>query len=102
VVIGGHAVNKMQSWKFQPGQPDDTDVFARASEDVPNVYGRGHGPYLANVCNAILDNKPAMVEAPEGKKNIEILTAMYESAASGGASVKPGSPTKFSKLGKES
>jgi predicted dehydrogenase len=100
VIIGGQAVNKMQYWKFEKPEPEDADIFTTASQDVPNVYGRGHGPYLADICNAILDNRPALVEASEGKKNIEILTAMYESAASGGAPVKPGSATKFSKLGK--
>jgi hypothetical protein len=71
----------------------------RASEEVPNVYGRGHGPYLADVANAILQERPATVEGDEGKKNVEILTALYESAASGGSAVKPGCRIVNSRLG---
>ncbi len=100
VIIGGQAVNKMQYWKFEKPEPEDAHIFETASQDVPNVYGKGHGPYLADICNAIIENRPALVEAAEGKKNIEILTAMYESAASGGAPVKPGAETKYSRLGK--
>jgi predicted dehydrogenase len=100
VVIGGHAVNKMQHWKFDHVHPDDADIAHTASEEVPNVYGKGHGPYLADVCRAILENKPALVEGAEGKKNIQILTALYESAASGGISLKPGCEIKNSKLGR--
>ena len=69
------------------------------SQEVPNVYGHGHLPYLANVIEAITQNKPGLVEAPEGKKNIEILTALYESACAGGQTVHPGCPIKLSKLG---
>ena len=71
----------------------------RASEEVPNVYGKGHGPYLAAVVGAITENLPGAVEGPEGKKNIQILTTLYESAASRGALLEPGSPIRNSKLG---
>jgi len=100
VVIGGQAVNQMQHWKFSKPLPEDADIFTRASEEVPTVYGRGHGPYLANVANAILNNTPGLVEGPEGKKNIQILTTLYESAASAGVALKPGSAIKNSKLGR--
>jgi hypothetical protein len=54
------------------------------------------------VIDAIASKKPAFVEAAEGKKNIKILTALYESAARGGEYVKPGCSIKKSKLGKKS
>ena len=98
VVIEGHAVNKLRYWKFENPRPED-EHFAHHSEEVPNVYGRGHGPYLGEVAEAIIHGTPGPVEAPEGKKNIQILTALYESAASGGAVVKPGAPQVNSRLG---
>jgi UDP-N-acetyl-2-amino-2-deoxyglucuronate dehydrogenase len=99
VVIGGHAVNRMDYWKFDQPQPEDEGMTHRASEEVPNVYGRGHGPYLASVAEAILQNRSGMVEGEEGRKNVAILTALYESAASGGAAVRPGAPVVHSRLG---
>ncbi len=101
IIIGGHAVNKILYWKFQDEQPDDLLMQNASSQEVPNVYGHGHTPYLANVIDAIVSNKPALVEAPEGKKNIEILTALYESAALGGQKVQPGCPIVKSLLGKK-
>ncbi len=99
VIIGGHAVNKMLYWKFDKPLPQDEQIMQTASEEVPNVYGRGHGPYLANVANAILNNQPGLVEATEGRKNIQILTVLYESAASSGAALKPGCEIHNSRLG---
>ena len=101
VIIGGFAVNKITHWKFEETLPSDADMQKEASQEIPNVYGLGHGPYIANVIDAIKNDKPAMVEGPEGKKNIQILTALYESAALGGQQVYPGYPVKKSKLGRK-
>ena len=100
VVIGGHAVNRILHWEFVDRRPEDEEVHRTHSEDVPNVYGHGHAPYLANVIHAILHDQPGLVEAYEGRKNVEILTALYESAARGGASVRPGCEIRHSRLGR--
>jgi UDP-N-acetyl-2-amino-2-deoxyglucuronate dehydrogenase len=101
VIIGGKAVNKIIYWKFLEELPEDALMQDASSQEVPNVYGHGHAPYLANVIDAIVSKKPALVEAAEGKKNIEILTALYESAALGGKYVSPGCLIQKSKLGKK-
>jgi predicted dehydrogenase len=100
VILGGFAVNKVNYWKFETPLPEDEIIIGECSHEVPNVYGHGHSPYLMNVIDAIINNKPALVEASEGKKNIEILTALYESAALGGKPVAPGCQVKKSRLGK--
>jgi len=99
VIIGGRAVNRILYWKFTKPRPEDETIIQRFSQDVDHVYGLGHGPYYANVCEAILQNKPGLVEGAEGKKNIDILSALYESAACGGEAKKPGCKTVKSKLG---
>jgi len=101
VILGGHAVNKIVYWRFAEERPEDAGIKEQFSQDVANVYGRGHTPYLANVIEAIRQNKPALVEGPEGKKNIQILTALYESAARNGRLVKPGCRITKSRLGME-
>jgi UDP-N-acetyl-2-amino-2-deoxyglucuronate dehydrogenase len=100
VILGGFAVNKIIYWKFEEPLPEDEAIIKEFSVDVPNVYGHGHSPYINNVVEAILEGKPALVEASEGRKNIQILTALYESAANGGIPVQPGCPIKKSRLGK--
>jgi len=100
VIIGGHAVNRILHWEFEEPVPEDQEILEKYSQEVPNVYGHGHIPYLGNVIQAIQDEKPGLVEAYEGKKNVQILTALYESAATGGRTVYPGCPIKHSRLGK--
>jgi len=102
VVIGGIAVNRIDYWKFDDNTPLDSTMSAEFSEEVPSVYGHGHFPYIAHVIDAILSDKPGLVEGEEGKKNIEILTALYESASCEGATVVPGQPVKNSRIGEKS
>jgi UDP-N-acetyl-2-amino-2-deoxyglucuronate dehydrogenase len=99
VIIGGPAVNILDYWNFSEPVPGDESVRQEFSQNVPNVYGHGHVPYIAHVVEAITKNQPAMVDGLEGKKNIEILTALYESAASGGAPKTPGCPVVKAKIG---
>ena len=100
VVLGGHAVNNIDTWRFSEERPEDAEIKKTFSQDVPNVYGHGHIPYLASVVKSIRENLPAAVDGREGRKNIAILTALYESAARGGEPVAPGCPIVCSKLGK--
>ena len=100
VVIGGHAVNRILHWRFVTPLPEDGEIQTKFSQDVPNVYGKGHAPYLNSVIEAITQNKPHMLEGEEGRKNIQILTALYESAARGGEVLKPNCRMRKCKLGK--
>ena len=100
VVIGGVAVNQIVHWEFAQPQPEDDVIHEEASHPVPNVYGNGHLHYLRNISEAIINDRPALVEGSEGRRNIEILTALYESAASNGATLAPGCPIVHSRLGK--
>lgn len=99
VIVGGIAVNKIDYWKFTDGLPADDSVPQGFSQQVSNVYGHGHLPYIASVIDAIQHNRPALVDGGEGKKNIELLAALYESAALGGAPVVPGQPIRHARLG---
>ena len=100
VVIGGVAVNHILYWKFAETEPQDERIQHQASQQVPTVYGAGHLPYLRNVAEAILAGNSGLVEAAEGRRNIEILSALYESAAMNGAPMAPGCPTRHSRLGR--
>ncbi len=102
VVIGGPAVNRIQYWKFADVLPEDSDMVTSHSQEVPNVYGKGHGPYLAAVVEALRGGAqhPALVDGVEGRKDIELLTTLYESAASDGRLLRPGCRIRRSKLGR--
>ncbi len=100
VVIGGVAVNRIEHWKFEDDREEDAAIAGNFSDEVPNVYGHGHLPYIAHVVECIRTGRPGLVEGREGRKSIEILTALYESAAQGGATVEPGTAIRHSVFGK--
>jgi len=83
VVIGGFAVNEIQSWNFIRSEPEDATIFDAARQDPPNVYGFGHIPYLENVVNCIQNDEPALVDGLEGRKSLELISAIYESVETG-------------------
>lgn len=99
-IIAGKAVNQIVHWKFEESRPDDAEIVARSSSEIPDVYGHGHGPYLRDVAESILAKRPALVEGAEGLKNVRVLSALYESAACGGDRKRPGGPIRKSRLGR--
>lgn len=83
VEVAGFAVNEMRTWAFSDAQPGDADVFEATRNQPPNVYGFGHAGYLNNVAASIRHGAAALVDGLEGRKSLELIAAIYESAASG-------------------
>jgi predicted dehydrogenase len=79
VEIGGFAVNKMLHWNFQEGEKDDDEVMKKYSVNPPNVYGFGHQAYYDHVVDCITNNKEQLVDGFEGRKSVELISAIYES-----------------------
>jgi predicted dehydrogenase len=81
VVIGGFAVNKMEIWNFTGMTEVERDrLIAEYAENPPNVYGFGHIRYIEHVLDSIENNKQALVDGLEGRKSLELINAIYESA----------------------
>lgn len=80
VVIGGFAVNKLQSWNFLETEKEDKDVKEKYSNNPPDIYGFGHKTYYENVIKNILDNDSNIISGLEGKKSIKLIEAIYKSA----------------------
>ncbi len=83
VEIGGFAVNEMKIWNFVDTEPGDDEVLSRYRENPPNVYGFGHKAYLEHVVDALLHNTPSLVDGLEGRKSLELISAIYESIETG-------------------
>ena len=83
VVIGGFAVNKMMNWDFVEPQPGDEDVLDKFSVNPPNVYGYGHQAYYDHVVDCLSHDKAALVDGLEGRRSLELITALYESIETG-------------------
>jgi len=83
VVIGGFAVNKMQSWNFEDKQSNDDNVLKEYSVNPPNVYGFGHQAYYEHVVECVSNRGRNLVDGLQGRKSIELISAIYESIETG-------------------
>ena len=100
VEIGGFAVNEMKTWEFTDTTDEErTEVFTNAAENPPNVYGFGHQRYLQNVIDAIQSGTRGLVDGLEGRKSLELINAIYESAETGREVFLRYEP-RFSRLGR--
>ncbi|HKL85372.1 MAG TPA: Gfo/Idh/MocA family oxidoreductase [Treponemataceae bacterium] len=88
VVIGGLAVNKLETWRFSDsdvvGDTEDT-VLDPDAKDPPTVYGFGHTALFADFVDAIEKDREPLVSGEHGKKALEIILAIYESQKTGKA-----------------
>lgn len=83
VVIGGFAVNQMQTWRFESPAPGDDEVLERYSVNPPTVYGFGHHAYYEHVVRCVRDGAKALVDGLEGRRSLELISAIYESIETG-------------------
>jgi len=83
VEIGGFAVNEIRHWNFLDEDDQDKDVLEKYSVNPPNVYGFGHKAYYEHVVSCINDSSAALVDGFEGRKSLELITAIYESIETG-------------------
>lgn len=83
VKAGGQSVNIIEEWRFSDLLDDPNEVKKRFHENPPNVYGYGHTPLYADMIHAIEQDRQPYVTAMEGKKALELILAIYKSAAEG-------------------
>jgi predicted dehydrogenase len=75
--LAGLAANKLVSWTPDPA------LCAQVSEDIPNAYGFGHKPFIADVIADLQGVKLHPVSIEEGTRAIRLLNALYRSAEDG-------------------
>ena len=79
----GFAVNQMKIWQFEEPLSEDAEVLAKFSVNPPNVYGFGHQAYYQHVVNCIRYEQPQLVDGLEGRRSLELISAIYESIETG-------------------
>ena len=83
VEIAGFAVNQIRHWRFVDELPSDKDVVEKFSVNPPNVYGFGHQAYYQHVIECLTSQRAALVDGLEGRKSLELISALYESIETG-------------------
>jgi UDP-N-acetyl-2-amino-2-deoxyglucuronate dehydrogenase len=83
VEIAGFAVNQIRHWAFVDELASDKDVMEKFSVNPPNVYGFGHQAYYQHVIDCLIHQHAALVDGLEGRKSLELISALYESIETG-------------------
>lgn len=82
--IGGTAVNRIDHWEFATPDPMDEQVERwKSVPDPPSIYGTGHRGYYDNVVRVLRGEAQADTDGREGRKSLELILGIYESARTG-------------------
>jgi len=84
VKIGGTSTNNIDVWNFADESADD-EKNKGLQEATSNVYGNGHTSLFADMMDAIKNDRKPYVDAVAGRNALEMILAIYQSAATGKA-----------------
>ena len=98
VEIGGFAVNEMKTWNFSEHRDGDDEVLEKYSVNPTNVYGFGHQAYYEHVIDCLKNDSAQLVDGLQGRRSLELISAIYESIETGREVTLRFSPKK-SRLG---
>jgi len=82
---GGKSVNVIEEWLFADNLDDAEAVKNVFGEYPEDVYGFGHTPLYTDVVNAIQNDMTVYIDAHSGRRALELVLAIYKSAAEGRA-----------------
>lgn len=86
VEISGLAVNELKIWNFSDYLDHDLDILKKYSVPISDAYGYGHNAFYKQVLDNIycgknnsMDSVDGLVEGVEEMRNLELISAIYES-----------------------
>ena len=80
VLIGGIALNKIQTWKFVESLSEDELIPGQYSQEVETGYGISHGPLLQSVISNLQSGKnEPPVSANDAINTTRVIHALYKS-----------------------
>jgi UDP-N-acetyl-2-amino-2-deoxyglucuronate dehydrogenase len=83
-LIGGIALNKIETWRFVDPLPEDEAAPQKWSQEVPTGYGLSHGPLLQQVIDTLrAGGIEPPVSAAQGVATTALVHAMYRSVELG-------------------
>lgn len=95
VVIGGMAVNKINTWRIEG---DKEEEYLKIDSGDPNsVYGFGHKALYKDFIEALEENREPLINGIQGMEAMKIILAAYKSQMTG-LPVKFGNFIEFNTL----
>lgn len=82
IKLGGTSTNHIDVWDFADERAADAEN-RKLCEPTSNVYGNGHTALYADMIDAIVQDRIPYVDAVAGWNALEMVLAVYQSAASG-------------------
>lgn len=82
VKIGGISTNSIDVWNFSDEGGEDQKNKG-LKEAMSNVYGNGHTSLYADMIDSIKNDRKPYVDAVAGRNAVEMILAIYQSAATG-------------------
>jgi len=82
VKLGGPSTNNIDVWDFADANEADEENRG-LQEATSNVYGNGHTSLFSDMIEAIEQDRPPYVDAVAGRNALEMILAIYQSAATG-------------------
>ena len=82
VVIGGFFMNDLATWEFEDPRPEDEKAFETFGTN-PEGWAYNLGEYMKDVLKSIEAGRAGLVDGLEGRKSLELISAIYESIETG-------------------
>ena len=78
-------------WDFVDKRPEDEEIIglysgntdAKGAADPKNINQTGHACQIGNLADAIRNGTPLLIDGKEGRRAVELICGIYESARSG-------------------
>ncbi len=91
VKIGGPAINRIEIWEFEEKKEEDK-LVALSLYDINSF---GHTEYYKNVLEVLKGNAEPYTDGREGRKSLELVMGIYESARTGKTIHLPFEPQEY-------
>jgi len=79
-VVGGIALNKINTWLFTDPQPEDETVPIDFSQEVPTGYGLSHGPLMQEIINRLNSGRTdPPISGTDASHCVKLAHALYKS-----------------------
>jgi predicted dehydrogenase len=81
--VGGTALNRKVIWKIRDALEHEREAITREEVDPPSVYGQSHKAVIADMIEAIREDRQPRTHGREARKSLALVLAMYQSARTG-------------------
>ena len=83
VEIGGFFMNELKVWNFSEPDEMDNEVWSRFSKVPGAPPAWNYSEFFNDVVDSLCKNKNGLIDGLEGRKSVELINAIYESAETG-------------------